>query len=286
MGAWHGVVTCVLHRPARLPNGPTHHGMSNMAILLQQPTGIEGWMKILIPIVIVAASVLRPVAKWLIAKTSPGKEEEPKAILGDRGAGKPPAPRGRVPSARPVARPMPTPGQRGEAAAQPHAPLARDSQVAPSTAGGARRDPRTGVPTARPTVSQEQGPATPVIPPPPRVTPRRPPARPAPPPAKRPPAQVARSQGRISVKPKESKLRHLQPTLDATLGEEEDTKFAKRARELGTLRVERTAELVPEVVHGEFDPIRNPTRRWLRQAILMREILGPPLALRPPDDRL
>ncbi len=225
-----------------------------MAILLQQPTDIEGWMKILIPLVIVAASVLGPVAKWLIAKTTPGKEDEPKAIPGDRGAGKPPAPRGRVPSARPVARPMPTPGQRGEA-------------------------------VARPTVSPEQGPATPVIPPPPRVTPRHPPVRPVPPPAKRPPVRVARSQRRISVKPKESKLRHLEPALDATLGEEEDAKFAKRARELGTLRTERTAELVPEIVHGEFDPVRRPTRRSLRQAILMKEILGPPLALRPPDDR-
>lgn len=256
-----------------------------MAILLQQPTDIEGWMKILIPVLIVAGSILGPVAKWLIAKTSPGKKDEPKAISGDRGEVKELAPGGRVPSARPIAQPMPTPGQRGEAVARPHAPLARDSTVAPSTAGAGRRDPRTDVPTARPTVSQEQVPAIPVIPPPPRVTPRRPPVRPAPPPAKRPPARVARSQRRISAKPKESKLRHLEPTLEATLGKEEDTKFAKRARQLGTLRTERTAELVPEVVHSEFDPVRHPTRRSLRQAILMKEILGLPLALRPPDDR-
>lgn len=255
-----------------------------MAILLQVPEGLKDWINTIVILVIVAGSILGPVAKWLIAKTGGGAEDEPKAIPGARGEVKELAPRGRVPSARPVAQPMPTPGQRREAAARPHAPLARDSQVAPSTAGGARRDPRTGVPTARPTVSQEPGPATPVIPPPPRVTPRRPPVRPAPPPAERPPVRVARSQRRISVKPKESKLSHLEPTLDTTLGEE-DTKFAKRADQLGTLRRERTAELVPEVVPDEFDAVRHPTRRSLRQAILMKEILGLPLALRPPDDR-
>ena len=35
----------------------------------------------------------------------------------------------------------------------------------------------------------------------------------------------------------------------------------------------------------EFHAIRHPTRRTLRQAILMSEILGPPLALREPDER-
>ncbi|MFQ5590640.1 MAG: hypothetical protein ACE5HE_05725 [Phycisphaerae bacterium] len=70
------------------------------------------------------------------------------------------------------------------------------------------------------------------------------------------------------------------------MGKEEEAKFAKRERELGTLRVSVRRERGAATTGSERDPVRYPTLRSLRQAVLMREILGPPVALRSPDDWL
>ena len=241
-----------------------------MEILLQAPKGLEGWINTIVILLIIGGSILGPVAKWLIAKTRRDAEEEPGKIgSGGQEAG-PRAPRPRVPPAHPVARPMQVGGRQRET---PEPPLATPS---PS-----RR-------TARPAVSQE--PARPVTPPPPKAPPRRPVEqpprpRPAPPPAKRTPAPAVTSERRVSPESKPRRPQRKEPSLHVTLGEDEDRKFAKRERELGTLRVQSEPETSAVQTPGEFDVVRNPTRRSLRQAILMREILGPPLSLRPPDDR-
>ncbi len=241
-----------------------------MAILLQRPEGLEGWINLIVILLIIGGSILGPVAKWLIAKTSRDREDKPKGIGVDQREAERRAPRRWVPPARPVARPMPVAGQKLEAAQRPQAmPL----------------PPR---PVARPVVSQE--PARPVIPPPPRVKPQHPveqqmPPRAPPPPAQRPPQRVAGSERRVSPRPQKRKSQRAEQRLHVTLGEDVDRKFAKRDRELGSQRVHSEAETPTEQTVGEFDEVRHPTRRSLRQAILMSEILGPPLALRLPDDR-
>ncbi|MHC4698020.1 MAG: hypothetical protein ACYTFA_14905 [Planctomycetota bacterium] len=238
-----------------------------MEILLQAPKGLEGWINTIVILLIIGGSILGPVAKWLIAKTRRDAEEEPGKI---GSGGQEAKPRPRVPPARPVARAMPVGDRQRET---PEPPLATPSPT--------HR-------TARPAVPQE--PTRPVTPPPPKVTPQRPaeqPPRPRParPPARRAPAPAVRSERRVSPESKPRRPQRKEPSLHVTLGEEEDRKFAKRERELGTLRVQSELETSAVEAPGEFDAVRNPTRRSLRQAILMREILGPPLAMRPPDDR-
>ena len=73
--------------------------------------------------------------------------------------------------------------------------------------------------------------------------------------------------------------------MQTTVGELADRKFAQVEDEYGSpdTQPETEADLVE--FPAEFDAVLHPTRQLLRQSIVMSEILGPPLALRPPDDR-
>jgi hypothetical protein len=242
-----------------------------MSVLLQN-SGDFNWIEIIVVLVLVGGSALGSIGKWLIEKTSPKTDRKPddggRTAAAGTGAGQaePSVPRRRAPSARPVARPMP----------------GTEPQETPVPRPQARPLPPS--PTARPYVSQE--PPKPAVVPLPERKPRPvkpPPVRPVMKPAPAPPPK--RRTPRVPSRPKKRKLGRLEPGLHPTLGEEEDRKFELREHRLGKLQAQAEVEPEPEEVVEGYDPIRSPTRRSLRHAILMREILGPPVALRPPDDR-
>ncbi len=97
---------------------------------------------------------------------------------------------------------------------------------------------------------------------------------------------------RRSRKPRESaKAKRAESSVadrkwGSVLGKEEDRHVEEHAKELSDQYVEDGSAHAGEEASGEFASIRNPSRRELRKAIVMSEILGLPLALRQPDEQL
>jgi hypothetical protein len=107
------------------------------------------------------------------------------------------------------------------------------------------------------------------------------------------PAQPARpARDRV-----EERLGRLEPTvadrlghLDTTVDDEVDAHGAAMEQRLGHIKPETAApdgELIQETVAEATPPLSltlpRVTRDALRHAIVMREILGPPVAIRPPE---
>jgi hypothetical protein len=210
--------------------------------------GLEGWIETIILLLVIGGSALASIAKPLIKKFGGQDPEESAQQRRERQAGRSPA-----------ARPRP---------AQPAAPVARPMP------------PRPVVPKARaaPTV------ATPA---PVQPIPREPAEKRPPYPVRRPSVPLARP--RPVEKPQRVRL-----VADHDLGRLE-AKVAQRHLE-SAAPSRRVVHPKTEADHAatrpslEFDrllaSIRHPTRTALRQAIVMSEILSPPVGLRPLDERI
>ena len=252
------------------------------------------WLQMVVLGVIIAGSVLGPVAKKLIEKFSPVKEQEPgTGRPKQRGQGAPSPPR--VPPAHPVARPLPPQLGPQRPAARPvargHVPPPPVEQfelevVLPPVTPHPRTAPRRPAAQQPPT----RPPQVPTAAPPPR--PRREPAQRS---ATKPERgrRIARKPSETPYDGVEARLGHLEPTVADRLGHLES------ALEDETVEVEAAVEDRLGHMDSDLDVVdptsarsrrrtgllaRRPTRRALQHAVLMREILGPPLALRTPDE--
>ncbi|UCE61060.1 MAG: hypothetical protein JSU63_04780 [Phycisphaerales bacterium] len=245
-------------------------------LLLQSPGGLDDWIQFIVIALFIAGSVLGPIAKKLISATTPEKKKEPPKDGGEWIAVDEGLPKARPTVPRPTARPMaPIP----RPAVQPNRPLARpvtgDAEIKPVT------PPQPLAPTV-PTMPEAK----------PKPTPPQRPRRPIRPPVVRPPATASVKPARKprkprkSAKPKQFESSVADQKLESVLGKAEDRAFAERAKELGDLHIKDDSDRAGKAVGGEFASIRNPSHHALRKAIVMSEILGPPLALRKPDDQL
>ncbi len=256
------------------------------------------WVEIIIVLLVIGGSVFGTISKKLIEVFSPKDSDKAEGTSGDHAGGpkQPVPPRRRVRPSHPVARRLPLP---------PSAPT-----PAPPTIG--RPLPSSTLPTealneATPLpMSKERGtaPTSPAV-----ETPEQPvspwaestPPRPAPPRTKRP----ARStfvppRGVSAPATTEERLGHLTSTVESTMGLKE-MGAEKRLGHLESAIADRGDELAAAVEGrlGHVDPgfpapraaagkratipgIGRTTPRALRQAILLREILGPPVSLQPP----
>ncbi len=223
-----------------------------MECVILAQTDAGNWIEIVIILLVVGGSIFGAVSKKLIAAFSPKESEE----SGNE--------KGKVMRAPPHPAP---PQRRG----QPVHPVARPLQPTPS-------------PQAEPPIVRSH---------PPRTAPRPKPA--AAPPRPRRPQKPAPARA-------EARLGH----LEVTVMEEEARFEAARERRMAHLKSrvlegeERFEEAVEKrLSHLEPAPdeataaaqacVRIPvigrlSRQTLRHAVVLREILSPPLALRPPDD--
>jgi hypothetical protein len=238
-----------------------------MPTLLQLPEDIKGWVNLIVILLIVGGAALRPVLNWLIAKASPNAKDALEKTAGDPGKSKPPAPGRRGPTARPVARPMPVSGQASEVA----------------------RPPRGMSPASRMEVEEVPTltPAKPVIAPPSTRRPakRQTQPRPAPLPSSRPPVPAAESRASTSAKSGKRASKRAQKKSPPRPVREVHHELKVHVHGRGTPQTTTEEGESTTACVDELDAVRHPTRRSLRQAILMSEILGPPLALRMPDER-
>jgi len=234
-----------------------------MQLLLQTDGGFSDWIEILIILLVVGGSTIASVGKWFISKLNPeAAENKRKAAMEKSGR---PMRRGLPPPARPVARPLPPREERHEGPQRPVAPP---------------------LPPLREIIAEEMPPPTPVTryddaPARPRV-PQRPKRAPAPAPMR--PRSSTKAQRRVVPPPEARQERVEKRHLKSSFEVDEDRKFVERAAKLGKLtHAPATADSAP--ASGEFDDIRRPSRKDLRKAIIMNEILGPPVSLRPPEQR-
>ena len=221
--------------------------------VLGKPQGFDDWIQIIILALVAGSAVFGKVTKTLIRKFSPKKDPDAPVL------GRPePLPRRPPPPARPVARPMP---QAPTATPQAAGPVAPPAQPRPAS-----RFPRVeSLPQMLRGVFKQLGDAG-----------ETPPSRSAPLPAAPPPqARAAPGIERAGRKPVAAR---------------------KRARSKpGASPVAGVRPLVASVAEGDvqetqikdspLDTVRHPTRASLRRAIIMNEILSPPLALRRDDER-
>lgn len=242
-----------------------------MGVLGQGDSG--NWIELIIYLVVIGGSMLGGMSQWLIRKFSrESPEDSHGAGQGDR-TGRPPAPSARRPeSARPVARPMPRPSDRAQS--EPPRPVAKPLPPRPvqrpiSTPAETRpaRTHRPAQPVARePAPRRPTPPAVPRKPPPPKPAPPRP-----------------KSVQQRAAKPAKRRAKRKRQELINVVSEAEveralaDRDFEHALPDAGPYgRTQSTSWL------GDF--AAHPTRKALRQAIVMSEVLGRPLALRPPSD--
>ena len=233
---------------------------------------IGDWLEGIVVLVFIAASLLGPIAKKLIEKFSPQKAEDESDA--PRPISPPPLPKRRAPPARPVARPMPS---SSEASGQ------RPPYVPPTTA-------------PRPTVLVERIPSRPPQPRPVviQTLPREDQQPPYSPPTARPyPSSADRHrktdneiQTRRTARRSRSKSSATEKSLNqlATvedLGRRADAKSTKRRRSQPEVESVKAAAMPssPSVLMPRLNP------RTLRDAVVLSEILAPPVSLRPVDDR-
>ena len=216
--------------------------------VLAKAEGLDDWIRIIILLFVAGSAVFGAVTKALIRKFSPKKDADTPAL------GRPEPVRLRPPSpARPVARPMPTPQGSG-----PVAPPARPRPVTkfPSV---------ESLPEMLREVFAQLGDAE-----------ETPPSRPAPPPVAAPPrARAVPGIERTGRKPVAARQRaRSKPGAAPAAG------VRSRVASVADGDVRKTA--IKDLPPGT---VRHPTRASLRRAIIMNEILSPPLALRPVDER-
>jgi hypothetical protein len=160
--------------------------------------------------------------------------------------------------------------------ARPAHPAARPAQPRPPIATAEPARPVAQTPSIEPAIPPRVRPTT-------RPTPTRPIARARPAHARRPASEDV-PYAEVSLEPdlSERHLRELQTRV-----EKRHIDAAKPSEEVVHPKTEDAhAYAIDHSAHEEeLLAIRHPTRAFLRQAIVMNEILGPPIALRPPDDR-
>ncbi|MGD2110394.1 MAG: hypothetical protein PVI86_13515 [Phycisphaerae bacterium] len=252
-------------------------------MLAQQ--GIDDWVEIIIVALIFGASAIGAVSKKLIEVFSP-KDQQDKPTSRPRQQGGKPAP--------PPTRPRPSPST-----------ISTRMQPVPPPHGG----PQRRQPPARPARTPLPPPvvARPTTPPPPRPAPT---AKPAEPRRAVPPGVVPAEPRRKPASP--ARRRTAQPDepvpvefLVSTLDHEDEVVEAAVVEHLGVLESKLTlseeefaravearmgrmdADLTTPADASDAKPaatgISTPTRSALRHAVVMNEILGLPVALRPPD---
>lgn len=231
--------------------------------MLAQPE-IDSWLQLVIAILVVGGSVLASVSKKLIQAFSPKEPDKPgQTQAGAPGAG---APRRAAP-ARDAGQPM-------RPAAKPMTPTSP-------------RPPSVEPPVARP------------YPPPPvviRTAPDEPPQRAA----RRPPTTPRPKSATPAPARAEQRLGHLEPAV-LVVEARFEAAAEKRMAHLESAVPEEELhfeedieERLGQVESAPWEPgaagpgrvplIRRPSRQALRRAVVLREILSPPLALRPPGD--
>ena len=229
---------------------------------------MEDWVRTIIIVLVIGSSVLAPVVKKLIAAF--GNKGE----AGEKNKREPLPPATKRQPAHPVARPLP---QRGQ-------PIEREAMtvdaipVPPHTSTGDAIDRPRPEPVARPRPVQRQEPAQ-------RVETARPVAREEQP--ARPTRPTARTEqptrpAQPTPRPKPSRRRErthaAQPTKPRRA--QEDSHYARPHSETELEWGERPAKQTIDM-----ERITHPTNAEWRRAVLLSEILAPPLAPRPQQER-
>jgi hypothetical protein len=237
-----------------------------MDILAAGPAQLDDWIQIIVILFVVVGSIFGALSKKLIERFTPkDAQRDDNQRSQATGGTEPPAQ-----PAAPVARPL-----------QPM------SRLGPATQHPAAR------PSSPPPVTEHAMPTAPFPPPPRRARPRAPAAKRLPHP------------GHVVSEPAkaEQRLGHLTPVVELT-GDREEVAAEQRLGHLETTIEDRDdrIEAVIEEHLGHGDTTRptpyaqrsarrrvpvfgRATPQVLRQAVLMREILGPPIALRRDDER-
>ncbi len=231
------------------------------------------WVEIIIVLLVIGGSVFGPISKKLIEAFSPKDSDKAEGPSGDpTGQPKPLAPpRPHVRPGQRVARPLPLPPRTA-----PARPAAHERGMLPAS-------------PAIETPEQALGPWTEMAP-----------ARPRP---KRPAESTFVPTPEVSAPATaEGRLGHLESNLERTGGLEEvatekglgllESAIADRGDELDEAVAGRLGHVDPgawaqPATAGKrltIPGIGRATPRALRQAILLREILGPPVSLQPPAD--
>ncbi len=234
-----------------------------MNILAAGQFKLDDWIQIIIVILVVGGSAFGAVGKKLIKMFTPEESHGETARRGAAGSGHAPpgAPRRSVQPAHPVARPMPS------------SPL--PGSIPPAG------------PLGKPPVSRSQPELPPYGPPSPKRTARPIPSR------RRATPRPATAEGRLGhlisaveqtggldEATAEQRLGH----LESAVKQRGDSLEAAVEQRLG--HVESGLEKRPGAARGPLPipVIGRPTPQTLRQGIVLREILGPPVSLRPPND--
>ncbi len=211
--------------------------------ILAQGSNLEGWIQGIVVLLVIGGSLLKPITKALIEHFGPKDSASPTGRARSTGDSAMPRPAGRSPVA-------PTP------------PVAR-------------------APQARPVTLPHQ----------PALSRPRPPARPKPRPATQRPRPTPRTaEPKRAALRTEDRLGHLVPTLKEHLGHI-DSVIELRDDQIEQVVEEHLGHLEPStaptaskkrvVREGEF--LAKPTRSSLRRAVVLSEVLQPPLALRKPE---
>lgn len=226
-----------------------------MVDFLIAQSDLDEWIRILIIALVFGGSALGAVGKKLIEIFSPKEDPPPAKKIDPVSAPK-----------RPVRRaPMDV----------EVLPLPQQTSSPPSAA-----PPVVLPPVARPAPAQAR-------------RPQRSKARPVPPPQPAP----SRHQRKPEPKKREAgNLRHLEPTVDDDLNRL-GSRVAQRAGKVDTRVDDHLGHLTPHVAEGRsaspkvttrssIGKLAGLSRGEIRRAILLREILGPPVALRSQEDRI
>lgn len=221
--------------------------------VLGKPQGMDDWIQIIILALVAGSAIFGKVTKTLIRKFSPKKDPETPVL------GRPePALRRPPPPARPVARPMPQAPTATPQGSGPVAPPARPRPVS--------KFPRVeSLPQMLRGVFAQLGEAGEATQ-----------SRPAPPPVAPPPhARAAPGVERTGRQPVAARQRTRSKAGTAP---------ADKARPR-VASVEKSGIRKTQIKDSPLGTVRHPTRASLRRAIIMNEILSPPLALRRDDER-
>lgn len=246
-----------------------------MYVLAQGDSG--NWIELIIYLVVIGGSMLGGISQWLIRKFSRESSDDTGGPRQEHRPGRSPAPPGRRPeSARPVARPMPRASDR--ARSEPQRPVAKPLPPRPvqrPTATPAEKRParthRPVQPVAREPVRRRPAPPPPAAPPP-----KPPPPKPAPP-------RSAQVQQRAPKPAKRKAKRRARGPVDVV--SEADVERALADRDFEHALPDAGPYGHSQQTSWLGDLAAQPTRKALRQAIVMSEVLGRPLALRQPGDQ-
>lgn len=232
---------------------------------------IAEWIRILVILLVVGGSFFGKIGKKLIERFSPQAPEKPQAPnVPTESLRRDPTPPVARPS-RPVARPAPPPPRVPVARAAPVRPVAPQRPVI-ATAPAARRPVQPPVSAKTETPRREVTP-TPVGEREPESRRRRQrAARTTAPPSRR---KTGNLEARVDerFKPLESSLEHRAEQIAARV-----------EKHLGRLKPQTAPAARPDEAASESEGFARPSRSELRRAVVLREILSPPIALRAPEE--